>query len=82
MSTMSRCKAQDYNIETHENENPIRVRFPVLDHLLVLFRRHFQIHRKDIPGTIRKIRYILCCLSWRRLGWIVLVASYVGSGGK
>ena len=34
----------DQNLETHKNEDTIGIRFPVLNHLLVLFRRQFQIH--------------------------------------
>ena len=30
--------------ETYEYQDSVSIRFPVLDHLVVLFGRHFQIH--------------------------------------
>src|SRR6266702_3236549 len=37
-------EAPDSKIETHKYKDPVGVRFPVVIHLLVLFRRHFHIH--------------------------------------
>ena len=42
---MSRVNEEhDLEMETHKDEDPVSVRFPVLDHLLVFFLRPFQIH--------------------------------------
>ena len=70
-------------IETHKYEDSIGVRFPVLNHLLILFGRHFQVHGENVAGAISKIRYAVWRLVLRRLEWVlgyVLVDTY--SGGR
>ena len=73
---MSRCEAPGWKIETHKYEDAVGIRFPVLNHLLVLFRRHLKIHRENRSGAIDEVRYAERCLILRRLWW-VLVATYL-----
>ena len=61
--------------DTHKDKDPIRVRFPVLYHLLILLIRHSQVHGENVPGAISIVRYAGGCLIRRRLRR-VLVETY------
>ena len=56
-------------------QNPVGVRFPILNHLLVRFGHHFQVHGENMPGAISKIRSAVRCSILHRLGW-ALVDTY------
>lgn len=58
----------------HKDEDPIRIRFPGICHLPVLFPRPLEIHGEEGPGTINKVRFCVWFPLLWRLGWITYTA--------
>lgn len=61
-------------IGTYEDEDPIRIRFPGICHLLVLFPRPLEVHGEEGPRTINEVRFYVWFPLPCRLGWIAYTA--------
>ena len=57
---------------THEDEDPISIFLPALDHLVVLFLCDFGIYGEERPRAVTRVRSLLQRLVWCRLRVVVV----------
>jgi len=59
------------SLRTYENEDPISILLPTLNHLLVFILRSLGVHEEEWPRTVTELRFSLQSLIWCQLRVVV-----------